>query len=105
MLDIIASYHCMNFQEKLMNQTWENGKKPSFGQIWALLAQIWAPNFLSWILLLPYVRHYCKLSFLQFQAKLMNQTWENVKKLSFGAPLAQIWPAQKFFMDFIPTAS
>ena len=34
----------------------------------------------------------------------MNQTWENVKKLSFGAPLAQIWPAQKFFMDFIPTA-
>ena len=25
MLDIIASYHCMKFQVKLMNQTWENG--------------------------------------------------------------------------------
>ena len=31
MLDIVASYHCMWFQGKLMNQTWENSKKPSFG--------------------------------------------------------------------------
>ena len=31
MLGIIVSYHCMYFKEKLMNQTWENGKKPSFG--------------------------------------------------------------------------
>ena len=32
MLDILASYHCMQFQEKLINLTWENGKKtPSFG--------------------------------------------------------------------------
>ena len=27
MLDIVASYHFMQFQEKLMNQTWENDKK------------------------------------------------------------------------------
>ena len=31
MLDIVASYHCMQFQGKLLNQTSENGKKPSFG--------------------------------------------------------------------------
>ena len=31
MLDIIASHHGMEFQGKLMNQTWENGKKPKFG--------------------------------------------------------------------------
>ena len=31
MLDIVASYHCMQFQGLLTNQTWENGKKPSFG--------------------------------------------------------------------------
>ena len=31
MLDIVASYHYMQFQGSLMNQTWENGKKPSFG--------------------------------------------------------------------------
>ena len=30
MLDIVASYHCIQFQGKLMNQTWENNKKPSF---------------------------------------------------------------------------
>ena len=36
MLDIIASYHCMQFQVKLMNQTWENekmGKNLVSGQI------------------------------------------------------------------------
>ena len=31
MLGIVASYHCMQFQAKLMNQTWENDKKSSFG--------------------------------------------------------------------------
>ena len=31
MLYIVASYHCMKFQEKLMNQTWENDKKPHSG--------------------------------------------------------------------------
>ena len=30
MLDIIADYHRMQFQEKLMFQTQENGKKPHF---------------------------------------------------------------------------
>ena len=32
MLEITASYHCMQFEGKLMNQTGENGKKPCFGQ-------------------------------------------------------------------------
>ena len=31
MLENAANYHCMLFQGgKKMNQTWENGKKPSF---------------------------------------------------------------------------
>ena len=30
MLDIVASYHCMQFPGKLMNQIWENGEK-NFG--------------------------------------------------------------------------
>ena len=30
MLDIVASYHCMQLQGKLKNQTRENGKKTSF---------------------------------------------------------------------------
>ena len=31
MLDIVGSYHCMQFQGKLKNQTWEIDKKSSFG--------------------------------------------------------------------------
>ena len=31
MLDIIEGYHCAKFQAKVMNQTWENGQKASFG--------------------------------------------------------------------------
>ena len=31
MLDIGANYHCIHFKE-IMNQTWKNGKKPSFGR-------------------------------------------------------------------------
>ena len=46
MLYIVESYHCMQFQGKLMNQTWENGKKTNFGPDFSLfLAQIWAANF------------------------------------------------------------
>ena len=30
MLYIVASYHCMQFQGKLITQTWKNDKKPSF---------------------------------------------------------------------------
>ena len=44
MLYIAVSYHCMQFQGKLMNQTWKNGKKTSFGHILAPLAQIWVPK-------------------------------------------------------------
>ena len=31
MLDIVASYHCMEFHGKLTTQTQENGKKTNFG--------------------------------------------------------------------------
>ena len=31
MLDIVASYRSIQFQEKIMIQTQENGKKPHFG--------------------------------------------------------------------------
>ena len=31
MLNIVAIYHCMQFQAKLMSLNWENGKKTSFG--------------------------------------------------------------------------
>ena len=49
MLDIVASYHCMQFQGKLKNQTWKNGKKHFSGPILVPLAQICAQKC-SWIL-------------------------------------------------------
>ena len=37
MLDIVASYHCMQFQGKLIIQTHENGAKSHFGPDLGLL--------------------------------------------------------------------
>ena len=45
MLDIVSNFDCMQFQGKLIYQTWENDKKPSFGSDFAPLAQILAVNF------------------------------------------------------------
>ena len=46
-LDIVTSYHCMQFQVKLMNQTWENGKKPSFGTNFSPFGPNLGPIFFS----------------------------------------------------------
>ena len=93
MLDIVASYHCMRFQGKLTNQTWENGKKPSFGTYFGPFGPNLGPQKLcSWILLLLHVRHCCKLS-----RKTNNQTGEYSKKPSFGQPIfffSKIWLGQ-----------
>ena len=40
MLDLVASYHCMQLQGKLMNQTLENDKTLALGPILAPLNQI-----------------------------------------------------------------
>ena len=69
MLDTGASYHCMQFQEKLMNQTSEDGKKTSFG----ILTQIWAAkNWLRQSLDVMVSYHHA-----QYLKKLMRQSWEN----------------------------
>ena len=34
----------MQFERKLINQTWENGKKPISGPILASLTQFWVPK-------------------------------------------------------------
>ena len=58
MLYTVASYHCMQYQEKLKNQTWKNGKKPSFGPDFDHFGTYLGPNFFfSWILPLLDVRN------------------------------------------------
>ena len=46
MLGIVSSCNLVQYQGKLMNQTWENCKKPSLGPIVAHLAHIRAANLL-----------------------------------------------------------
>ena len=53
MLEIVANYHCMQFQGKLMNQTWEIAKNLVLGPILAHLAQIRATKFFFINLALP----------------------------------------------------
>ena len=44
----VASYHCMQFQGKLMNQTWKKWQKNLIlGSILARLAQIWVAKIFS----------------------------------------------------------
>ena len=45
MLEIVASYHCMQFEEKPMIQTQENDKKPHSGPNLGQLNQIWTAIF------------------------------------------------------------
>ena len=46
--DIVPSYHSMQFKEKLMNQTWENNKKPNFGPDFGLFDPHWSPKNFFW---------------------------------------------------------
>ena len=62
MLDIIASYHCLQFPEKLMNHTWENAKKPSFVTKFGPFGPNLSPrNFFRGFYLLDF-KNCCKLS-------------------------------------------
>ena len=80
MLGIVASYHCMQFQRKLMNQARENGKKLVFGPYFDPLAQILAPkSFFKWNLPVLDVRHSCKLS---LYANLRKTNEPSLKKRS-----------------------
>ena len=105
-----AINHPKQFKGKLMKQTWENGKTPNFvpdfGPFFPKFAPPPPPPPLV-VPLLDVIQHYCKLS-LQFQGKLMNQTWRTGKKTpsfgpNFSTFLIQIWAPKFFPVDFIST--
>ena len=90
---IVSSYHCTQFQGKPINQTWENGKKPSFGPDLAPWAKIWIQKLFRGFYLYYILDIVASYLCMQFQEKLMNRTWENSQKPSFGpnfGPLTQI---------------
>ena len=104
MLDINASYYCMQFQGKPTNQTWENGKKSSFGTNFGPFGPNLGPKIFFHVISLYYKldivpSYHC----MQFQGKSMNQTWENRKKPSFGidfGPFGQNLGPKIFFYEF-----
>ena len=103
MLYIVTRYYCMQFQQKLMNQTWEKGKKKLvLCLILTLLAQIWTPKtfFVDFISIRFFVSGY---NYVEFQGKLVKQTWENDKKPSFGPDFGHFGPnlgLKTFFRRF-----
>ena len=79
MLDIVTSYHWMQFRGKLMNQIWENCKKPSFGPDF----RPFGPNsggqiFFSQIWLRQSLDIMVSYHHVQYPKKLMIQSWENL---------------------------
>ena len=75
LLDIVPSYHPIQFKGKLIYQTWENGKrKLILGQILANFAQIWAPQ-------IYFMRFTSTNNYTLFQATILCNFQENFKKL------------------------
>ena len=68
----------MQFKGKLMNQTWESGKK-TIGP--NLVPKSFFGGFYLYQILNIVASYHC----MQFQGKLMKQTWENDWKPSFGS--------------------
>ena len=103
MSDIVASYHCMQFQGKLTNQIWENDKKTSFGPDFGPLLPKFVPpqKKILWILPLLDVRHCCKAINVCNFKELMNRTWEMVKNLLLDPILVHLTqiPATNFFFQ------
>ena len=102
MLEIVANYHCMLFQGKLMNQTWENGKKPSFRPDFETFWRNFGPQkFFSWFLNLLDVRNCFKLSLYAISRKINEPTWEIGRKPSFRLNFSPNLDPKIFFVKFI----
>ena len=103
MLGIVANYHCMQFQGKLISPTGEKDKKLNFGPD---LGPFWLKyrlqKLFSWVLPLLDVIHCCKLSLYAMKRKTNKQTWKNGKKSSFGPDFGLFGPnsSYQFFFFF-----
>ena len=104
MLGIVAGYHCMQFQEKLIKTKLEKMAKNLVPRpILAPLAQICPPKKFSHRFYLYYTLYIiASCHCMQFQGKLMNQTGENSKKPSFGPNFGPFGPnlGHQFFLIF-----
>ena len=104
MLDIVASYHCIQSQGKLMNQTCENCKKKLIsGLIWLVWPKFGLQKLFSWILPLLDARHCWKLSLYEVSRKTNHPNSRKWRKTSFWAgfrPVGSKFGPQIFFFFF-----
>ena len=91
----------MQFEGKLMNQTWENSIPNNFGPNFGLsAANLDAKYFFREFYLYQYTVIVPRYYPMQCKRKVTNQTWENAKK-NFGPNL---YP-KKFFQRFTTTGN
>ena len=91
-LDILLSYHPIQFKGKLMNQTWENGKKPHFGPDFGLFwSKFGTQKFFVGLPLLGVI-HCCKLSLHAISRKTNELNLRKCKKSSFGPDFGSFDP-------------
>ena len=88
----------MQFQEKLMNQTWDNGKKPSFRPDFGPFSPNLGPiNFFMTVPLLD-ISNYCKLSLYAISTKTNETYLRKYKKALASGQFWPIWP--EFVLPF-----
>ena len=102
-LDIVASYHCMQFQVTITNQTSEKWQKTKFRtRFWLVWPKFEPQNFFCGFYLHQMSDIAASYHCMQFQRKLMIQNQENDEKLHFGPNLETLVPnsGQFFFFCF-----
>ena len=108
LLNIVVSYHCIQFQGKLINQTRKNDKKASFRSNFVLFLQIFDPqkSFL-WFLPLPDVIHCYQLSLYAISRKTKEPNLRKWQKKLISGPIlvcfCKIWFPKIFSVVFTPT--
>ena len=94
MLDIVASYHCMQLQGKLTNQIWENDEKPSFRNNSEPFRPDLSPNIFhefNLYYMLEIVQSYYSFAVSRKTNEPISTMVKNLVSGSILAPLDQIW--------------
>ena len=103
-LDISASYHCIQFQGKLMSQTLKNGKNTSFGPNFAPFWSKLGHQKYFWQALPPlHVRHCCQLLSYTKSRTTKDPNLRKWEKPSFGTNFGLFGPNlghQLFYKKF-----
>ena len=101
MLDIVANYYYIPFQEKLKNQNWENGKKTNFGADFGSFDSNLVPkSFFMGFTSTWYCYKLYKLSLNTISRKTKEPNLSKWQKSSFGSDFGPFGPNLSCFFFF-----